>query len=255
MKNFFTYLYFCYCCIILIIFFIVVLPLALFAAIFLGKNAAPVIYFCAKVWFRLYSTFAGLKWQNIGSIIPNKNQAYIFVANHNSYYDILAMVLSTHQPYRILGKEEMTKIPVFGYLYGKAVITVKRKSEDDRKKSVARLKYYLGKSISIYIFPEGTFNNTPNLMKQFYDGAFKMALETKTPLQPLVIHNCKSLLTFDKNLQIKPGKATYEFLPAITIEEMESHNIQTLKELVYLRMEIALMKYGNKYKKTNLPTK
>ena len=246
MKKIFTYLYLIYCCIILLIFFIVILPLAFFAAIFLGNNAAPVIYFCARVWFRLYSIFVGIIWKNVGTITPNKKESYIFVANHDSYYDILAMVLSTHQPYRILGKESMTKIPIFGYLYGKAVITVKRESEADRKNSVARLKHYLSKKISIYIFPEGTFNNTKHVMKPFYDGAFKMALETNTPIQPMVIYNCKALLSFDKKLKIKPGIATYQFLPAITVNDMEGQSIQSLKNIVYTRMETALINHLNK---------
>ncbi|MFX8832871.1 lysophospholipid acyltransferase family protein, partial [Acinetobacter baumannii] len=84
----------------------------------------------------------------------------MFVANHISYMDIPAIVSGIHQPYRALGKYEMVKVPVFGWIYRAAVILVDRSSQEKRAKSVRALKSALSKHISILIFPEGTFNIT-----------------------------------------------------------------------------------------------
>ncbi|MFX8397220.1 1-acyl-sn-glycerol-3-phosphate acyltransferase, partial [Acinetobacter baumannii] len=71
--------------------------------------------------------------------------------------DIPPIILATHQPIRALGKVEMVKIPVFGWIYRAAVILVDRTNTQARAKSVRALKAAIKKNISIIIFPEGTF--------------------------------------------------------------------------------------------------
>ena len=90
------------------------------------------------------------------------------------------------QPFRILGKSEMAKIPVFGFLYQHAVVMVDRSNAVKRAESVAKLKAFIRKGISVVIAPEGTFNMTANPLKEFYDGAFKIAIETQTPIKPIL---------------------------------------------------------------------
>jgi 1-acyl-sn-glycerol-3-phosphate acyltransferase len=36
------------------------------------------------------------------------------------------------------------------------------------------------------MFPEGTFNETNAPLKDFYDGAFRIAIETKTAVKPVL---------------------------------------------------------------------
>ena len=91
-----------------------------------------------------------------------------------------------NQPFRILGKSEMAKIPVFGFLYQHAVVMVDRSSAKKRAESVEHLKLFIRKGISVVIAPEGTFNMTNNPLKEFYDGAFRIAIETQTPIKPIL---------------------------------------------------------------------
>ena len=81
----------------------------------------------------------------------------------------------------------MSKVPVFGFIYRNAIVTVDRSSTGNRAKSVRILKSIIKKGISVLVFPEGTFNMTNQPLKEFYDGAFRVAIETQTPVKPVLI--------------------------------------------------------------------
>ncbi len=80
----------------------------------------------------------------------------------------------------------MTRVPVFGFIYKNAIVTVDRSDAAHRAASLKILKSVLNKGISIFVFPEGTFNETSAPLKEFYNGAFKLAVETQTPVQPVL---------------------------------------------------------------------
>ncbi|MDP4360703.1 1-acyl-sn-glycerol-3-phosphate acyltransferase, partial [Escherichia coli] len=82
----------------------------------------------------------GISHQEIYEVPHDLNKQYIFVANHISYMDIPPLVLIAHQPIRVLGKAEMTRIPVFGWIYRAAVILVNRSNPETRARSVRALK-------------------------------------------------------------------------------------------------------------------
>jgi 1-acyl-sn-glycerol-3-phosphate acyltransferase len=242
MKKIVLNIYSIYCYIILLATFILLAPFAIIA-LFFGKYTALAIYKIAAVWGILYGCLVGVFWKNIGTTKPNAKKPYIFVANHNSYYDIFSITLAIKQHYRVLGKEEPTKIPIFGWFYKNCIITVNRSSDEDRRKSVMHLKKHLAKNTSVCIFPEGTFNNTDGYMKAFYDGAFRIALETNTSIQPLVFFNNHKFFNWKHPLQMKPGIAYYAFLPEIPQEDLQNFDIHALKEYVFSQMEQKLMAF------------
>src|SRR6185503_2570225 len=81
-----------------------------------------------------------------------------------------------------------------GFIYKYAVVRVDRGDAVDRAKSVRNMKSVLKKGISIIVFPEGTFNMTPNPLKDFYDGAFRVAIETQMPIKPILFLDAYDLM-------------------------------------------------------------
>jgi 1-acyl-sn-glycerol-3-phosphate acyltransferase len=88
------------------------------------------------------------------------------------------------------GKYEMVKYPVFGLIYRSAAILVDRRDPEHRAQSLRALRAAIARGISIFIFPEGTFNETGKPLKDFYDGAFRIAAETQTPIKPILFVDC-----------------------------------------------------------------
>lgn len=204
------------------------------------KGGNLVYYACvawADIWFVLVFIFH----KNIYVEKPKKNQSYIFVANHISYLDSAIIPKTFRHPVRPLGKVEMAKIPIFGFIYKNAIVTVDRSSAENRANSVRILKSILAKGISILVFPEGTFNTTHQPLKEFYDGAFRIAIETQTPIKPVLLLNAYDRMHYESIFSMNPGKSRSVFLPEVSVEGLTTSDVGMLKEKVFemMRDELA----------------
>ena len=134
----------------------------------------------------------------------------------------------------------MAKVPVFGWIYKRIVVMIDRSSKESREQSVLSLKEEINKGQSILLFPEGTMNKTEAVLSEFYDGAFRIAIETQTPIQPFVILNNRKLLSRVDPLTAHPGILTTIFLPAVNVNEFRIDDVEILKRKVHVMMEEAL---------------
>ncbi len=219
-----------------------VLPFVLIASVF-GIKGGNFIYKICSVWTRTWYFCIGIRHKEIYEAPHNKDQQYIFVANHISYMDIPPIVAAIKQPLRVLGKYEMIKVPVFGWIYKAAVILVDRRDATRRSKSVRALKAAINHGISIFIFPEGTFNETGKPLKDFYDGAFRIAIETQTPIKPLLFIDTIDRLHYKSIFALTPGKCRVVFLDEVEVNNYTMDDIQKLKQLVYNLMDEGLKRY------------
>jgi 1-acyl-sn-glycerol-3-phosphate acyltransferase len=200
------------------------------------KGGNLVYYACvawADIWFALVFIFH----KNIYVEKPKKNQSYIFVANHISYLDSAIIPKTFRHPVRPLGKVEMAKIPIFGFIYKNAIVTVDRSSAENRANSVRLLKSILAKGISVLVFPEGTFNMTHQPLKEFYDGAFRIAIETQTPIKPVLLLNAYDRMHYQSIFSLNPGKSRSVFLPEVSVEGLNLKDVGMLKEKVFDMMK------------------
>ncbi|WP_440434455.1 lysophospholipid acyltransferase family protein [Parafilimonas sp.] len=211
----------------------------------LGKvKAGNLVYKTCHVWGVIWYFLIGIKHKEIYEAPHSRNNQYIFVANHSSYMDIPSIVMSMHQPVRVLGKYEMVHYPVFGFIYRVAVILVDRSDAAHRAKSLRALKAAIGHGISIFIFPEGTFNETGNLLKEFYDGAFRTAVETQTPIKPILFIDNYKRLNQKSIFSLTPGISRCVYLDEISVEGYTAkQDIKLLKQKVYDVMEEGLRRY------------
>lgn len=168
---------------------------------------------------------------------------YIFVANHISYMDIPPIVMALHQPVRVLAKYELSKIPVFGFIYRSATVLVNRSNAERRAESMSEMRNFLNHHVSIFIFPEGTFNETGAPLKDFYDGAFRIAIETGTAIKPLLLVDTIDRLHYRSIFSLTPGPSRVVFMNEIPVQGMTMEDLPALKQKVHQVMENGLKKY------------
>ena len=216
---------------------IVVLPFIVIVTLNKGRAGHNAGFLFLRIWGWLVSLFCLFPVRTINRNITDKKKAYIFVSNHNSYLDSVAAVIAVPQSFKPLGKVEMNKIPIFGMIYRRLVIMIDRKSQESRKKCEADLRNELRGGQSILIFPEGTMNRGTNPLAEFYDGAFRIAIETQTPIAPMVITNARHLFPRNNPLHIKPGLITCIFSEAIDVKGLTIDDLPGLKLRVYKIME------------------
>lgn len=222
-------------------------PFVMIALLFGKTKGGNIVYRICKYWGIIWYFLIGIQHEEIYESPHDHSKQYIFVANHISYLDIPPVVLISHQPIRILGKYEMIRIPVFGWIYRAAVILVDRRNAETRAKSVRALKAAIKKNISIFIFPEGTFNLTGDPLKSFYDGAFRIAIETQTTIKPILLVDTHERLHYRSIFSLTPGKNRLIYLDDIHVKGLTVRDIPLLKEKVYRVMDEGLRRYRSYY--------
>ncbi len=223
---------------------LVVFVLVLFYLPFGKITAGNLVYKTCRVWGITWYFLIGIRHKEIYETPHDKNKQYIFVANHSSYMDIPCIVMCMHQPLRVLGKYEMVRYPVFGFIYRVAVILVDRSDAAHRAQSIRALKAAVLRGISIFIFPEGTFNETNMPLKKFYDGAFRTAIETQTPIKPILFVDNDERLNQKSIFSLTPGICRCVYLEEINVGSYSTkHDIALLKQKVHDVMDKGLRRY------------
>lgn len=240
-------LWWIYCIYALLLFVIGMLCVLPFVAVYSlqgESTGGDRIYKICRYWDNAWLALVGIRHLNVYESTPDPGKRYIFVSNHISYLDIpLALQAVRRNGFRILGKAEMTKYPVFGYIYRQAVVLVDRATADGRSRSVRELKSVLAIDRSVFIFPEGTFNETGRPLKSFYDGAFRIAIETQTPLQPILFIDTFDRMHYSSLFSLRPGTTHAVFLPEVDVNGLTAADLPLLKQRVYLLMEEGLIRH------------
>ncbi|BAV05589.1 1-acyl-sn-glycerol-3-phosphate acyltransferase [Filimonas lacunae] len=243
MRRFLQYIYSVWALLWFVLLMIVVLPLVLLTALLGKQRGGPVVYFLCRWWGRLWYIITGIRHKEVYEAPHDKKRQHIFVANHSSYMDIPCAVRCIHQPMRVLGKAEMVKYPVFGIIYRMAVILVDRSSAKRRAESMLHLKAAVHSGISVFIFPEGTFNETPHPLKNFFDGAFRIAIETQTPIKPILFVDAIDRLHYRGLLELTPGKNRTVFLEEVDVTGLTMADVSMLRNKVHGIMDAGMRRY------------
>jgi len=196
-----------------------------------------------KLWASIFSALTFVRFKVHSRNIPQKNRAYVYVCNHNSYLDGVAVPLAIPGEFKPLGKKELLDIPIFGWILKSIAVLVDRTSVESRKESIERLTKSFKRGTSILIFPEGTTNKTDQPLTPFYDGAFRLAIENRAPILPMVILNSKKLMPRN-GFSNRPGTVDVHFLEPLETTGMTLEDMPALKLKVYHLMEDAILKYG-----------
>ncbi len=145
--------------------------------------------------------------------LPRKDQACVFVANHESATDIFVTYYIGSQ-FRWLSKAEVFKVPMIGLsMKWAGYVGIKRGQKQSHIKALEESAEWLKKGIPMLFFPEGTRSETGEL-RPFKIGAFKLADEQNVTVVPIVLHGTRHLL---KKHSATPGTAnvTVKILPAM----------------------------------------
>ena len=244
MKVFLSTLFTFYALIWFALFTLIAFPLVIIFSFFGRLRGGNLICSMAKVWADIWYFLIGIRHKNIYESPYDPSRNYIFVVNHISYMDIPCLFKTIRrQPFRVLGKEETRKIPVFGFIYSRGAVLVDRSDPNKRAQSVRELKKLLRRHISICIFPEGTFNETGKPLKRFYDGAFRISIETQTPVKPILFLDNYSIMNYRRLFSLKPHPSRSVFLDEISPEGFNLTEVGQFRQKVFAIMEDKLKEH------------
>lgn len=143
--------------------------------------------FHARLWARLALACAGTRVTLTGAerLPPGP---VLFMSNHQSGFDILALLAALPRSTSWIAKKELFSIPLFGsaMLRG-GFIPLDRRDPRQAMKSLEHAIAMLRAGRSLVIFPEGTRSQDFRLLP-FKRGGFKLALRAGVPVAPVTIN-------------------------------------------------------------------
>lgn len=195
----------------------------------------------SRVWMGLFLTLSGCRFKVTGKHHFKDLGPAIVICNHNSLIDVPVSTPFLPRANKTIAKKSFIYVPIFGWVYQFGSVIVDRKSDQSRRASFEEMKNVLSKGLDMLIYPEGTRNKTSAPLKSFYDGAFKLAIDTQKPIVPVVLLNTKKILPAYPAMCFSPGKIQMDILTPIYTE---GHTVQSLKELAFDTMSAHYLKYN-----------
>lgn len=155
--------------------------------------SGTLFFFASRIWGTVSILICNVKIKIHGLENISRDKQYIFVSNHASMIDILA-VLHVFPQLRLVFKKELSYIPIFGWaLYLGEHILVDRSNAHSAIKSLDRAAEKIRSGGNVLLFAEGTRTRDGNLLP-FKRGAFSLAAKTGTPVVPLTINGTFSII-------------------------------------------------------------
>jgi 1-acyl-sn-glycerol-3-phosphate acyltransferase len=95
---------------------------------------------------------------------------------------------------------------------------------------------------------------TPDPLKDFYDGAFRVAIDAQMPIKPFLLLDMYDRLNYKSVFSLTPGKSRVIFLQEISVEGLTQKNLPMLKQKVYDLMDRKLREYKASWIKSSPQT-
>lgn len=209
------------------------LTVMIFASIFGNKYWG---YVPPKWWSRLTCWLALCRVKSRGHENLDKNQSYVFIANHQGAFDIFLVYGFLNQNIKWVQKQSLRQIPLVGLASATAGhVFVDNSTPVTRKRTIDEAEKQITNGVSIVMFPEGSRTLTGK-MARFKKGAYHVAHDMKLPIVPLTINGPYDVLKRG-SVRIIPGKlelVIHQPIPTDTISESEIPElIERTKEIIH----------------------
>lgn len=191
-----------------------------------------------RAWARAVLWAAGVKVRIHGLERLSRDGTYIFICNHVSLFDILALVGWLPRN-NFVAKAELFKIPVFGP--GMRVLGTVPMERENQKAAFGSYDIAAARirgGTSVVVFPEGT-RGTEYPIRRFKKGPFVLAIKAAAPIVPVVVYGTLEILPKGK-LLMHPGVVDVYLLDQVPTAGLDYDCRDQLSSTVHDRMEAVM---------------
>ena len=156
------------------------------AALLRVRQRPDSVYdWCPRSWARVLIWAAGTPIRVTGFDQVPLDQPVVYVGNHQSWFDILALAAFLPGTHRFVAKKEMKKIPLLGWaMRSSGQLFIDRQNRQAAVGALDETSALIRLGTSAVLFPEGTRSRTGNMLP-FKKGPFVLALSAQVPLVPM----------------------------------------------------------------------
>ncbi len=169
----------------------------------LVPNGNPLIWM-ARPWARCILLTCSVRVRVAPRARTAVGSPCVYVTNHQSHFDVLALIRALPGQYRIVAKKELFSIPVFGWaLWLAGFIRIDRSNREKAIGSLDLAARKIHSGTSVVVFAEGT-RSPDGALQPLKKGAFVMAINAGCPIVPVSISGSRAVLS-KNSLDIRPG--------------------------------------------------
>jgi 1-acyl-sn-glycerol-3-phosphate acyltransferase len=168
-------------------------------------------HWCARTWSRLILLTTGVHVDVSGLERLEKDHPYVFVANHQSIYDIPIIFWSLPYQIRIIAKESLGRFPFLGWHLRRTGHMLVDRRRPARAAIFGRASTLMKQGLSLIVFPEGT-RSRDGRVAPFKGGSFYLALEAGLPVVPISVVG-------SRHVMLKGRLATYPGRVKLVVHE------------------------------------
>lgn len=195
-----------------------------------------------RVWAGIVMSIYGIKVEHSGNqYLPDQNGG-IIVFNHQSHFDIPAIMISTQRNIRFGAKIELFKIPFFGKAMRRVgTLPIARDNRNEVLKIYREAEARLKENTLFVLAPEGTRQKEP-VLGRFKKGPFLFAINAQVPIIPCVIRGAHAVLpksSWGINLGALSRRIEIEYLPPFSTDGLTASDVASLVEKTREKMAAA----------------
>ncbi len=165
---------------------------AIILSLFDSSGNAP--HLVARLWGKIQLKTTGTKVRIEGLDKIDPKQSYILVSNHQSNFDIFALLGYLPIQFRWTAKASLFRIPFLGWAMSRiGYIPIERESPKKAYKSMLQAAEKVKNGVSVMIFPEGT-RSPDGQLQAFKKGVFLIALKSQAPILPITINGTNKIM-------------------------------------------------------------
>lgn len=194
------------------------------------KKGQDYFIIVSRWWMNVWLILIGCPAKVYGKENFKDGENYVVVYNHNALLDVPLSAPYVPGPNKTIAKASFARVPIFGQFYARGSVLVDRKNEISRRKSIDQMMKVLASGMHMCLYPEGTRNRTNQPLKPFYDGAFKLAVDSKKSIIPCIISGTSRAMPINKTFFLMPTRLTMRFLPAVSSVDTSA---KELKEKIF----------------------
>ena len=209
----------------------------------LTESGYPYFFKMARIWSKVILFGMGFYYIIEKSQEFESHKSYMFIANHTSMVDIMLMLVSTRKPFVFVGKQELVKIPLFGFFYKRTCILVDRSSSKSKHSVFERAQKRIDLGLSICIFPEGKVPDDESIvLDEFKNGAFRLAIDHNLTIVPIAFLDNKKRYSYTI-FSGKPGLLRVKILSFIETKNKTKTDLNEVRDRSWSLIHKELVKF------------
>ena len=157
-------------------------------------RSGRIPYRIGQVWARVILRLNGVRIRVEGLANIDRKTSYVFISNHQSNLDGLAIGTALPSPLRFVIKKSLLKIPIMGQAFRLGrMIPIDRRDSQKAIETINRYGRELRNGISALFFGEGRRSRDGRL-QPFKKGGVIFSITSRLPLVPVTVVNSFNLM-------------------------------------------------------------